>query len=531
MTVVVEINGQNIEFPDMETAQAYARSLQGGDQPTAQMSPETYAQVTAEPEEIGNIGGMSAAATDGLLFGAGDEYLAGLSAVLGVQPDGQGGADWFDYSGGFLGGMGDRYNTALDQIRAEQEQYRQEHPGLSFGAEIGGAIGGAMVPVGTLAALRSSSLPMRVGASTAAGGAGAGVYGFNEGEGGFGPRLEAGMDAAPIGVGIGAAMPIIGAGINAGMNRYTQGRAIRQAAHGAPSSEELRAMGNAAYGQIDEAGVAIRPDAVGRSLDDIIEALRAEGAGYRGAESVLPGSRAVMSAAEDIAGGLDDRGSVPFREMDMFRRYVGNASASNPANRADTRATSMVIGQLDDMIDNLTPADIASNNPADLQTLQDVLPRARDIWARMSRSQLLDDAIENSENYLSGGASGIRNQFARILRSPQLSRGFSDAELRVMRRVAQGTLPEQIVYLAASGIGNIASIGTGAALGGLPGGLAGAGVSAGLRRVAEALARRNAETARAVVANGGLAQLPVANPAIRDITEALGRRTGAVGAH
>lgn len=519
MTVVVEINGQNIEFPDMETAQAYAQSLQGGEQPAAETS------------EIGDVGGMSAAATDGLLFGAGDEYLAGLSALLGVQPDGAGGANWFDYDGGFIGGMGDRYGVALDQIREEQGQYSAEHPGRAIGAEIGGALAGALVPVGSLAALRSASLPTRVGASAAAGGAGAGVYGFNEGEGGFGPRLESGADAAPIGAAIGAAMPIAGAGLNAALNRYTQGRAVRQAASGAPSSEELRAMGNAAYRQIDEAGVAVRPDAVGRSLDDIIEALRAEGAGYRGAETVLPGSRAVMSAAEDIAGGLDNRGAVPFSELDMFRRYVGNASASNPANRADTRATSMVIGQLDDMVDNLTPSNIASNNPADLETLQEVLPRARDIWARMSRSQLLDDAIENSENYLSGGASGIRNQFARILRSPQLSRGFTDAERQVMRRVAQGSLPEQIVYLAASGMGNIASVGAGAALGGLTGGLAGVGASAGLRRVAEALARRNAETARAVVANGGLAQLPVANPAFRDITEALGRRSGAVGAN
>jgi len=526
MTVVVEYNGQNIEFPDIETAQSFIVAQEGGgtgDTSAPSLQTETPQSVDSE---IGNIGGMSAAATDGFLFGAGDEYLAGLSALIGVQPDGSGGANWFDYSQP----IGDRYRTALDQIRVEQGQYQEENPGRALTAEITGALAGAVLPVGAGArALQSASLPARMVASSGAGASMAGLYGFNEGENGFGPRVQNGLEAMPLGGLVGGAMPIAGAGIQRGLDRLAQSRSVRRAAYGAPSSEDLRAIGNAAYQQIDDAGIAIRSDAVGRNLDDIVDALRNEGAGFRGAESVMPGSRAVMSAAEDISDGLSNRASVPFQEMDMLRRYVGNAAGANPANRADTRATSSIIGRLDDMVDNLSPSDIASNSTADLQTLQDVLPRARDIWARMSRSQLVDDAIGNSGNYLSGGASGLRNQFARILRSPQLSRGFSDAERSVLRRVAQGSIPEQLVYLAASGVGNLGSIGAGAAVGGVPGAAVGTAASYGMRRVAESLARRNAETARAVIANGGLSQLPVASPATRNIAEALSRRVAAVG--
>ena len=68
----------------------------------------------------------------------------------------------------------------------------------------------------------------------------------------------------------------------------------------------------------------------------------------------------------------------------------------------------------------------------DLETIQTVLPKAREVWARMSHSQTVDDAIDAGQDYLSGSSSGVCNQFKRIL-SPTLSRGFSDAEKKAMR--------------------------------------------------------------------------------------------------
>ena len=98
-----------------------------------------------------------------------------------------------------------------------------------------------------------------------------------------------------------------------------------------------------------------------------------------------------------------------------------------------------------------------------------------------------------------------------------------------MSRVAKGTIPEQVLYLASSGIGNLAAIGLGASMGPV-GAVAGGAAAMGLRKGAEALANRNAEIARAVVANGGLNTLPVATNASRGIAEGLLRRAVVTGA-
>jgi hypothetical protein len=156
--------------------------------------------------------------------------------------------------------------------------------------------------------------------------------------------------------------------------------------------------------------------------------------------------------------------------------------------------------------------------------LQEALPNARDVWARMSKSQKIDDAIEAGGDYLSGASSGIRNQFKNILRNPKLSRGFSDAEKVAMRKVVNGSIPEQLLQLVGGGLGQLAQTGAGLAMGGPVGALAGAATAGITRKAAEALTTRKAEVVRALMANGGLAQLPVASSRPSAVTEALLRR-------
>jgi hypothetical protein len=149
---------------------------------------------------------------------------------------------------------------------------------------------------------------------------------------------------------------------------------------------------------------------------------------------------------------------------------------------------------------------------------------------------LIDDAIDASEDYLSGKASGIRNQFKRILSSPKLSRGFSDAEKALMRRAINGSIPQQTLNLLSGGIGQIATAGLGAAGGsmfgptggflGAVGGLAAGGIG---RKLAEALAHKEASQVRAVVASGGMQALPTADDDIRRLMEAAMQRGTAAG--
>ena len=284
----------------------------------------------------------------------------------------------------------------------------------------------------------------------------------------------------------------------------------------------MRREGQDLYQQVDDAGVSIRPDAVRGTMDNIVQQLRSEGAGYTGAEKVLPASRAVMEAAGDVGASAN---TVPFKELDVFRRYVGNAAGKDLSNKGDTRAVTQSMETIDDFVRNLGASDV---DAGDIQALQTALPKARETWAKMSRSQLLDDAIENAADYRTGQASGLRAQFQRIVKNPKLSRGFSEAELNVLRRVVNGTLPEQILNYMGSGLGMMGQMAVGGLTGSIPGALAGLATGAASRKGAETIVRKNAEVARALVAGGGLKNLPVASDKTRKVLESLIRRAGSV---
>jgi hypothetical protein len=177
--------------------------------------------------------------------------------------------------------------------------------------------------------------------------------------------------------------------------------------------------------------------------------------------------------------------------------------------------------KIDDFVMGLGPNDV---DAGDVAALQDALPKAREIWARMSKSQMLDDAMDAGGNYLSGAASGIRNQFSRIIKSPKLSAGFSKPEIDAMRRVAQGTLPEQIVHILGGGLGKLTATAGGAIGGGVGGAAAGLAAGGMLSRASEKIVRRNAEIARALVASGKATGPIAASPEVRRIAEALAMR-------
>lgn len=454
------------------------------------------------------LGAMLNKAGEAMTFGlVGDEASA---AVAGAIP----------------GGMG--YDQRLAYERQQEANMERDNPGLALGAEIGGGVLGALLPGGAIGTLgRGAGMGARVAASGAAGAGAGGVYGFMEGEGSQG-RIEGAQSGATWGLAGGIAAPVVGAAGQKIADKVVGNRAIRMATASAPTTDELRAAGNAAYDAVDGAGVQIKPEAFDRTRATVLEALRGR-TGFDelpGPGSLTPNSARVMQIMDEASGRMaqEPTAALPFRSLDQMRRQAGTA-AGNIANKGDQKAGMTIIEGLDDFIQRLGPDDVVAG---DVNALKDAIPNAREIWGRMSRSQLIDDAMAQEGNYLSGGASAIRNQFAKILRNDKLSRGFSEAEKAAMRRVVQGTMPEQIMNLLGGGIGQLAQIGAGFGVGGVPGALLGAGGAALARKGSEGITRKNAEIVRALVANGRLPdQLPVASEQTRRIIEALTRRAGA----
>ncbi|ABD53153.1 hypothetical protein [Jannaschia sp. CCS1] len=504
--ITVDIGGHTVEFPDPASLQQYL--AQQSPNPTGQMSPNASEALTGAgsgPVDMDRqalidearrrrldlstgsasaLGGISGAATDGALMGFGDEYLAGLSTVLGVQPDGEGGANWFDYSQP----MGDRYDTALDQIRREQAQFSEDRPGLSLAGEVGGSL---LVPgMGARGAMAASSGAGRVAQGGLLGGGASFTYGFGEGEGGIMNRLQSGAVAAPVGLLAGGSLALAGEGFSAAINRL---RGQSDGAAATPSVEDLRGTANRLYSEAREIGGVIPAQHMAQMSTRMREVMREEGFDADLHPRVAVALERVTRQA----------GDTPFSEMEILRRVINGAG--NSLEPDERRLAGELVDLLDGEIDNLP--------------VSGAIREARDAWGRVRRMEAVEGAIERA-SLTDNFTQGLRSQFRQILRNPRRLRGFSEQEIAALRRVANGTATENGLrhlsrLMSPTGIaGPVLTGGAfagGAGLGSLA--IPATGLMAG--RGASSMTRRNVEAARAAVGR---------TPEQQSVIEALLRR-------
>jgi hypothetical protein len=385
------------------------------------------AGVPAGQEPAPNLAsGMAGSALQGGLLGLGDEYLAGLSSVLGVQPDGQGGANWFDYSKP----IGERYATARDQIRKEQGAFEEQRPAVALGTEFLGAMavpGAAMKP--------GAGMAVNAMRGAATGGAMGAGYGFGTGEGAQ-DRLEGAANQGILGTAVGGAA---GAVLPKVLERATS-RAQRKALEEAGSQVDLEEMASGAnrlYDKVDEAGVRIRPQALREGVDRITAGMVDQGLdqGSSALNLTPKGARVAQLLDETVpADMVDSMPSVAFRDVERLRRKAGIAAGAT--DRADRNVGMAAINGIDDFIDNLDESQLLGGDP---EQLRSTIKAAREGWQQLSKSRTIQEIIENAKGYKSGFESGLKNGFANILRNPKRRRGFSEAEIEAMREVVDGT--------------------------------------------------------------------------------------------
>ena len=450
-------------------------------------------------------------AAEGATFGGADE---GVGALYSIMPG--------------EGSIPDRYAFGREYARAMQESSQAENPWTHGISEVAGAMS---VPLGALDRTAKGAGLVKRGAQSAAVGTGiGGTYGFLSGEGGPTERLESLKTGAKWGLAGGAIAPVVGAGVNKIADGVVGRKAVRAAAAGAPTTDTLRAQGNAAFKAINDAGVSVNADSFRNKATGIVDDMIDGGLDNTGgALSLTPKSARIAQLLTETTDGAN---TVPFSKVHQLRRKAA-IPAGDISNKVEQKLGSEVIDGLDDFIANLDEPDI---DAGDVEALKTMWPKAMQTWARMRRSETIDDAIEAAGNYQSGKASGLANQFRSILNNPKRSRGFSEGEQKLMRRVVDGTMPEKIVRYMGSGLGMMGQMVIGGAggaalgpLGILLGTGAGAATAAGSRKLTEKIATKNAEIARAIVANGGMKALPKAPDSVRRITEMLTRRGVAAG--
>jgi hypothetical protein len=190
---------------------------------------------------------------------------------------------------------------------------------------------------------------------------------------------------------------------------------------------------------------------------------------------------------------------LDFKALNTMRKVA--RGAANATEAEERRLGAIIIDSLDEYVDTAA------------STLGGTAKKARNLWGKMRRSEVIADAIENANNSSSGFEQGIRVEMRRMLKNKKKLRGFSNAEKAAMKQIVNGTklnnITRNLGKLGFSGfrttsnvVGGGIGLAGGAVLGGLPGLALVQGVSTGSRALSEAAQKRHADLLGAMVRSG-----------------------------
>lgn len=452
---------------------------------------------TANEQPISTGGAVGSAArglVQGMTFGGGDELVAAGVSALSDQT----------------------YDQALADERKRLEMGRDQNPVASYGSELAGAVA---MPLGAVS--KTGKVLTDVGKSVATSGLLGSAYGFLSGEGGAEARLGNAASTGAISGLLGGAIPLVGQGIARAYNGVKQNAAVKAAVRSAPSMDELQARASAIYKEADNAVLPRAPFA--NAAQDAIDT-----AARKGMDADLtPGAAKVADRLTTAAN--DASPTIGFSELDILRRKAA-IPAGNVQNRTEAAIGTGMIDNIDNFVDSVDPA------------LAGEIGKARDMWGRLRRSELIQNAVDRAKNQASGFENGLRIHFRAILNNKKLSRGFSEAEKDAMRAVVEGTtfgnIMKKVGIMGLSGGqgGSGLGVGLGSAFGATVGSAAGPlgaaigaavplAIGSGAKKLAEMSTRKAADRAAGLVAAGGVsAAVPQMSPTMQRALEAAMRR-------
>lgn len=401
-------------------------------------------------------------------------------------------------------GMRGDYDTILQQNRDKQAQLRDENPYLAVTADV---LGGIAVPAGVMA--RSTGLLGKMMLGSASAGAAGGTYGYMEGETPE-SRREGALWGGAVGAGLGAAATLVGRGAEGLINRLRTGRAVRSAARNAPDADQLATNARALFQEVDAQSVPAD------GLPSLANRVATQGRSSGMDEMLTPNAVRVSRNLTELAEGSD--GVLPMSELNILRRQA-QVPAGNLSNRTESAVGSQMIEAMDQFVDEIAPA------------LGEKGVEARRMWGVLRRSELIENAIERAKTAASGFENGLQAEFRRILRTPKLLQGFSEAERQAIGSVVNGGVLHGLLRQAGrlgyslDGGSNALGGGMGLAFGGLLGGWPGAILTTGLgsaaRKGSELLRTSKANRAAAFIRTLDQPNVPMVTPTGRGLIDEM----------
>lgn len=434
--------------------------------------------------------GVKEGAKQGATFGLSDEVGAAVAALMG----------------------GD-HSTELANRRQFIDDAK-ESGGFGIGSAMGSLLPGS---IGAKWAGKAAGLGGKMLRGAVYGGGQGAAYGFGEGEGGAAERSRNAMFPAAVGATLGAGVPLAGAGIKWAADNMPftgTGAELARMAEGAPTTEQAKKVAKEVLEEAGQMGQTVPQDQFPglKIINDFSDKL-----------DTLPGQTSTpggIRLAENINTAAANPGGVSPELIKKLRESASELSADLSPTftpTRDARVGASAVGAIDDFIATLPEGT--------------TYKQGLDLWKKYLKSKDIDRIAEKAGNYLSNETGGVRNMLKSLLSSDKRSRTYTSAEQDMLRRIIKGTPVENVLRTAGSGLGRLFGAGAGIATAGNPvvGGMAGYGASSLAQSGADAITMRNLEIARALLAKGGMTELPQMPKAVQAIIEALMRRGSVAG--
>lgn len=389
---------------------------------------------------------------------------------------------WMDEASAGLntgfGYLGD-YDKELAYQRERDRAQMEQRPGETITGNVAGTV------VGTLAGAKGLSragvrtpLPRstakRMIAGAGVGGAAGYEEGFSRGEGGPQARHERGKESAKWGSVIGGLVPVAAKPLG-----YVGNKIFGRADELAPTLAEIKATSSAAYREADAAGVALKPEAYNRIIDDVFTKAADEGEYFAANHPMLKNSFDELERWRDSAPTLQN--------IKQLRTKL--QSAYDPTNPGQNNAMQVALNRLDDLVENLSARDVVMGDPTKGFS---ALKKARQSWSRFRKAETIENVFSNALNKEGANLSqasrvtSIRQQFAAIAKDNfKHHRYFNSEERAAILQVVRGGKLENFMrwlgkYSAKSPVGILAGAATGGGMGAMIGGPPGAAIGTGL---------------------------------------------------
>ena len=258
------------------------------------------------------------------------------------------------FGNGLLWGFADEIESGLtgqdvNQIRAEQQQFADDHPVMNIGSTVVGAIANPTGAIG--GAARGATLRNKIVRGALQGAGQGALYGFGAGEDGIENRIASALDSAKAGAVIGGAVPGVAEGIKAagrggianftGLTSGAGGESVKRAFDaGRRNSQTFKTAmrgSNNVFNVVDEADDAIRKMERARS-EAFKKTLPQNGNGIMlPIDDVNATFNNSMNQITGVTRGVDDVAENALRKVQRLAQNVNKAGGLNFNNAMEMK--------------------------------------------------------------------------------------------------------------------------------------------------------------------------------------------------